>query len=191
MNTTLKQSPILAIEGILLIVLGVIALIAPVAAGITVSLLFGLILIASGIGGLISTFMGPAHTHRGLAFASAVVAILIGVALLVFPLAGPLALSMLLGAYLLVDGLILIGMAVDLRKRKSARWGWMLGSGILDLVLAVVLLLLTGVGSAILVGIVIGVDLIVAGAALLFIHRAHAPLVVLAPAPEDGLGRPI
>ncbi len=47
----------------------------------------------------------------------------------------------------------------------------MLASGAVDLVLAAVLLLLSAVGSAILIGIVVGVDLILAGVALLLIHR--------------------
>jgi uncharacterized membrane protein HdeD (DUF308 family) len=173
MTADLKRSPWLTIEGGVLIILGIAALLLPVAAGITLSLVIGLILIASGLVGAIAASTGHAHAHRGLGLASAIVALAVGFLLIFFPLAGPVGLTILLGAYLFVDGVLLIGMAMDHRKRGSARWGWLLASGIVDLVLAAILLLLSGAGSAALIGIVVGVDLILAGIALLLVHRAN------------------
>jgi len=191
MDTRIKRSPWLAIEGVVLIVLGVIALIVPATAGIALSIVLGLVLVVSGGMGLISAFAGRAHAHSGLGFASAVVAIAVGLMLLFYPLAGPVAVSILLATYLLVDGVILVATALDLRKRGALRWGWMLASGVLDILLAAVLYMISGVGSAVLVGIVVGVDLIVAGAVLLLIQRgATRESAVLTPA-ADGIESPI
>jgi len=67
----------------------------------------------------------------------------------------------------------------------------MLASGVLDILLAAVLYMISGVGSAVLVGIVVGVDLIVAGAVLLLIQRgATRESAVLTPA-ADGIESPI
>jgi uncharacterized membrane protein HdeD (DUF308 family) len=178
MDTDLKRSPWLTIEAIVLIILGVVALVLPLAAGIAVSVLFGLTLIVSGVVGLISAYAGRNHADSGLGFASAVIAIAVGAALLFYPLAGPVMLTILIGAYFLVDGVILIGMALDQRKRGARRWGWLMANGVLDIVLAAVLLLISAVGSAVLVGIFIGVDLILAGVSLLLIHRAAIRPVV-------------
>jgi len=190
MVAEIKRSPWLVIEGVVLIVLGVLALIVPAATGLATSLIIGLVLLVSGIAGLISSFAGRPHVHAGLGFASAVVSIAVGLLLVLFPLAGPVIISVLLAIYLIADGVILIGLAIDLRRRVSPRWGWMMASGVLGVLLGVALLLVTGIGSAVLVGLFIGVDLIVGGAVLLLIHH-KAPALRMA-AGEDGVaGMPL
>jgi uncharacterized membrane protein HdeD (DUF308 family) len=171
MDPDIRRSPWLTIEGGVLVILGVAALFLPFAAGVAVSLVLAAVLIASGVVGLVSAFAGRAHAHRGLGVASAILALAIGALLLVFPLAGSVGVTLLLAAYLLVDGVILIGMAADHRKRAPSGWGWLLVSGVVDLMLAAVLLFLSAAGSAILIGVIVGVDLIVAGVALLLVHR--------------------
>ena len=183
-----KRSPWLIIEGVVLILLGVVALLSPLAAGIALSLLIGVVLIVSGLVGMVSAFAGRDHAHPGFGFASSGVALAIGLALIFYPLAGPVVVAILLGVYLLGDGVFLIGLAMDHRKRASRRWGWLLASGVLDLVLGAVLLLLGAAGSATLLGVFIGIDLIVAGVALVLIHRAtvrETDGVLVATAPGD------
>ncbi|MBV9511363.1 MAG: DUF308 domain-containing protein [Caulobacteraceae bacterium] len=176
METQVKRSPWLVVEGAVLVVLGILALLAPLAAGLAVSLILGVILVLSGVFGLISAMAGAAHQHRVLSLASSVLALAVGMALLFYPLAGPLALALLLAAYLLVDGVILIGLAMDHRRRATARWGWLIASGVIDLILAAALVMLSAVGSTILLGAFVGIDLIVAGAALVFVHRARVEI---------------
>jgi uncharacterized membrane protein HdeD (DUF308 family) len=110
--------------------------------------------------------------HQGWSIASAVLALVAGLLILFYPLAGTALLAFFLGLYLLLDGVSLIGLALDQRKRGSARWALLLASGIVDILLAVLLFALGGVGSAIVIGVILGLDLIVAGAALLMVHRA-------------------
>ncbi len=178
MTAVADKSPWLTIEGVVLIVLGVVALVLPLAAGLAAAVVFGWILILSGVVGLISAFAGGLHAHRGWGLLSAAVALIVGVLLLINPVAGAVGLTILLGAYLLVDGVALIGLGLDQRRRSSARWPWLTASGVFDLILAALVLFLSPVGSAFLVGIIVGVDLIAAGLALLFVHRA----VIAAPA---------
>jgi uncharacterized membrane protein HdeD (DUF308 family) len=49
----------------------------------------------------------------------------------------------------------------------------MVGAGVLDIVLAVLTVSLGAVGSAALIGIIVGIDLIIAGASLLAVHRSR------------------
>ena len=166
------RSPILTAEAVLLIVLGIAALLLPLAAGVAASLVFGIILLLSGVLGLAASFASGGRHPRGWSLLSAVIALVVGVVLLINPLAGALGLTLLLSVYLLVDGLALIGMALSHRRRVTGRWSWLLGSGLLDLVLAVILISLNAIGSAVVIGFIVGIDLIVAGIALFLFQRA-------------------
>ena len=167
-------------EGLLLVMLGVGALAAPLMAGLAVTLVVAWILILTGVIGLISAVAGRAHANLGWSLASALVALIIGVVLFVYPLAGAVGLSLVVGAYLLLDGVALLGLALDHRRRAITKglagWGWLAGSGVLDLVLAAAILLMGAVGSAELIGVVVGLSLIAAGVALLLAHANRAPV---------------
>ena len=171
----IRRSPILVIEAVLLVLLGIAAIVLPLAAGLAVSLVVGLVLLVSGAVGLFSAFSGGAHVHRGWSVISAVIALAVGLLILVNPLVGAATLTLLLGVYLLFDGISLIGLAMDQRKRGAARWALLLASGVIDLGLAALIVFLGAVGSAVVIGLIVGIDLIAAGAALLMVHRA--PLV--------------
>jgi uncharacterized membrane protein HdeD (DUF308 family) len=165
------KSPWLMIEGVLLVLLGLAALLMPLMAGLAATLVFAWILILSGMIGLISAFAGRARAHLGWSLASAVIALGIGVVLFVDPLAGAVGLTLVIGAYLALDGLAMIGLGLDHRKRGMSGWGWQLASGVIDLALAAVILLMSAIGSAALIGLVVGLSLMAAGVALLAMHR--------------------
>ena len=169
------RSPILTIEAVVLILLGIAALVLPLFTGLVVGTIVGFVLVMVGIVGLVSAFSGGPHAHRGWSLLSAVIALVVGLLVLFNPLTGVVSLTLLLGAYLLIDGIALIGLALHQRKLGSSRWGLLLVSGIVDLVLAVAIVFLSGIGSAVIVGVIVGIDLIAAGVALLLTHRT--PLV--------------
>jgi uncharacterized membrane protein HdeD (DUF308 family) len=172
MTVTNSKSVWLTVEGVLLIVLGLFSLVSPLFAGIAVAVIFGWLLVMVGIMGLVAAFAGRDHAHMGWSLASAAIALVIGLVLVFDPLVAAEILTILIGAYLALDGISLIGFGLDQRKRGTRAWGWMLGAGVLDLLLAAILLSLGGIGPTVLVGVVVGVDLIVAGVALLLVHRA-------------------
>ena len=169
------RSPILTVEAVVLILLGIAALVLPLFTGLLVGTVIGVVLVLSGLVGLASAFSGGAHVHRGWSLLSAIIALLVGLLILFNPLVGVVSLTLLIGAYLLLDGITLIGLGMDQRKRGASRWGLVLGSGVVDLLLAALIVTLGAVGSAVVVGVIIGIDLIAAGAALLLTHRT--PLV--------------
>jgi len=166
------RSSLLTIEAVVLLILGVAALAAPFMASLAITFLIGWVLVVSGVLGLITAFAGHQHFHRGWSVASAIIALIAGLLLLAFPLVGLITAAIVIGAYLLVDGVSLIGLALTRRKRSFSGWPWLMASGALDIVLAIFILSLGAAGSSILIGIVVGVDLIVAGLALLFQRHA-------------------
>ena len=169
-----RRSPWLTVEGVLLILLGVAALLMPMMAGLAATLVFAWILILTGMIGLISAFAGRAHAHLGWSLASAALALVVGVVLLVYPLAGAVALTLLIGGYLFLDGVALTALALDHRRRATGPWTWLLASGLLDLALATIIFFMSAIGSAVLIGVVVGLSLMAAGLALLATHAARA-----------------
>jgi uncharacterized membrane protein HdeD (DUF308 family) len=97
---------------------------------------------------------------------SGVVALVIGALIVWAPLIGAVTLALFIAVYLLLDGLALAGLAWDQRKRSGARWAWLMVAGVLDVLLAMLIVALGPLSDAVLLGFVIAIDLIVAGIAL-------------------------
>src|SRR6202012_1311713 len=124
------------IEGIVLLVLGVIAVCVPHLATVTVEILIGWLILLSGVLGLVMTFQTRGSPGFGWSLLSAVVGIVAGIVLLLWPLSGVLTLTVMLTAFLTVEGIVSIMYALAHRRESSSRWQMMLLSGIVDLILA-------------------------------------------------------
>jgi uncharacterized membrane protein HdeD (DUF308 family) len=156
------------LEGILLIVLGTFAVLVPAVASVAATLVFGWILLLSGLIGLVATLRARQAPGFGWSMLSAVIGIAAGIILLAMPLQGTLSLTAVLIAFLLIEGVASILYALEHRKGSSGRWSWMLASGIVDLVLG--LILLAGLpGTAVwALGLLIGINMIFGGWALVW-----------------------
>ena len=77
-----------------------------------------------------------------------------------------MTLAIFIAAYLLVDGVALIGLAWDQRKRAARGWPWLMVSGVVDVVLAILVLAMGPLSSTVLLGFIIAIDLAIAGIAL-------------------------
>jgi uncharacterized membrane protein HdeD (DUF308 family) len=156
------------LEGILLIVLGSLAVLVPAVASVAATIVFGWILLLSGVIGLITTLRARQAPGFGWSLLSAIIGITAGLVLLAMPVQGTLSLTAVLIAFLLVEGVASILYAFEHRKGLSGRWSWMLASGIIDVVLA--LILMAGLpGTAVwALGLLIGINMIFGGWALVW-----------------------
>jgi len=156
------------LEGIVLIILGTLAVLVPAVASVAATIVFGWILLLSGAMGLIATLRARQAPGFGWSLLSAILGIAAGLILLLMPLQGALSLTAVLIAFLLVEGVASILYAVEHRKGSSGRWSWMLASGILDVVLG--LILLAGLpGTAVwALGLLLGINMIFGGWALVW-----------------------
>jgi uncharacterized membrane protein HdeD (DUF308 family) len=163
-------------EGIVLVILGILALLAPVVASVAATVFFGWILLLSGVLGLITTLRARRAPGVWWSLLSALIGIAAGVALLGWPLLGTLSLTAVLIAFLFAEGIVSILYALEHRKALSGRWGWMLASGIVDVALA--LLLFIGLPGTALwaLGLILGINLIFGGWALIFMALHARPL---------------
>jgi uncharacterized membrane protein HdeD (DUF308 family) len=154
-------------EGVILIVLGLLAVLAPFVAGVATTLFIGWLFLFAGVAGLIFTYKERAAPGFWWALLSSAVAVLAGLSLLSNPLVGLFSLTVVLIAYFLIDGVVTIMLGLDYRRQGSDRWGWVVFSGVVDLVLAA--LLLSGLPGTALwaVGVIVGIDLAFGSAALI------------------------
>ena len=124
------------IEGIILVLLGIAAIVLPPIATIAFTIIIGWIFLVSGIVGLITTFMARRAPGFWWALISAIIAIAAGIVLLLWPISGAVSLTLVLIAFFVVEGIASILYAIEHRNQLTGRWGWMLISGIIDLILA-------------------------------------------------------
>jgi len=168
-------------EGIVLLVLGVGAVLLPPLATLAVAVIVGWALLLSGVAGLISSLRMRSAPGFGWSLFSAVLGIVAGFVLLRWPLSGALSLTLILTVFLLFEGIASIMLALSHRHGFSARWGFMLVSGIIDLVLAGIIFLGLPGTAAWAIGLLVGVNLVFGGSALIFmaVHaRTAAPPAV-------------
>ena len=129
------------IEGIALLVLGILAAAMPGIASLAATVLFGWILLFSGVVILIAAVRARDAPGFWWSLFSGIIGIVAGLLLLIRPMRGVLTLTIVLIAFLLAQGVISILYAVEHRRQQSGRWGWILASGIVDLVLGILLLM--------------------------------------------------
>ena len=160
------------IEGAALIALGIGAVLFPAMAGAAAGAVFGWILVVIGVLGLASAFSARPHIHFGWSLASAILAIVAGLIVALFPLAGIAVLVVAIAAWLILDGVSSLQIGLGFRRAGARHWVWPVASAIVDWVLAAFVLTVGPFGGAVFVGVVVGVDLILGGAALLTLGRA-------------------
>ena len=119
--------------GLLCIVTGLASMGAPLMTGSFVTGTIGVLLMAAGILELMSAFSAGGWKAGVPAFLSGVVAIIAGGLLVANPVLGAGAVSAMLIAFFLVDGIVRCILAFKLKPLEG--WGWALTAGILSVVL--------------------------------------------------------
>lgn len=160
------------IEGIVLVILGAAAILVPPVATITFTILVGWLFLISGIVGLATTLWMRHAPGFWWSLLSAIIAVIAGILLLLRPLTGALSLTLLLGAFFIVEGVASIMYAIDHRNQSTGRWGWMLVSGIIDLIIAGIIIAGWPGTAAWALGLLVGINLLFGGAAMIAIALA-------------------
>jgi len=155
------------IEGIVLLILGLLAIVVPVVATIAIAVLIGWLLLVSGVVGLIATFRTRGAPGFWWSLLSAIVGIVAGIVLLRWPLSGAFSLTVILTVFLVLEGVVSILYALEHRRELSGRWGLMLISGIVDLFLAWMIFAGLPGTAAWAIGLLIGINLVFGGSALI------------------------
>ena len=171
-------------EGIVLVVLGVLAIIIPPIATIAVTIFLGWLFLISGVVGLVTTFWARHAPGFWWSLLSAVLAIAAGIVLLGWPVPGAVSLTLLLIAFFIIEGVLSILYAFEHKKELSGRWGWMLISGIIDLILAAIIWGGLPGTAAWALGLLVGINMLFGGSAMIAmaLHARNAdPATTTAP----------
>jgi uncharacterized membrane protein HdeD (DUF308 family) len=162
-----KHWKALLIEGIVLVILGLAAIVIPSVASVVVAVFLGGLFL---IGGLVELAL-LTWTQKTPGFwwslLSAVLAAGAGIVLIARPIQGTLTLTLVLSAYFAAEGVVTIMYALLHRREPAIRWSWLVAAGIFDL--AVAGLIIAGLpGSAHwAIGLLVGIDLVFGGFALI------------------------
>jgi uncharacterized membrane protein HdeD (DUF308 family) len=154
------------VEGIILVILGLAAIIVPPLATLAVAIFIGWLFLISGIVGLVTTFWMRHAPGFWWSLLSAVLGIVAGVVLIGSPVSGAISLTLVLIVFFIIEGVASIMFALEHRRELSGRWGWMLASGIVDLVLAAIIFAGLPLSAAWALGLLVGINLVFGGSAL-------------------------
>jgi uncharacterized membrane protein HdeD (DUF308 family) len=170
------------IEGIVLFVLGFAAIALPPIATLATTILFGWLFLISGIVGLVTTFWMRGAPGFWWSLLSGVLGIIVGVILLAWPVSGAVSLTLVLAVFFTVEGVATIMFALEHRKELTGRWGWMLASGVIDLIIAAIIVGGFPGTAAWALGLLVGVNLVFGGSAMMALALAARSNETSAPA---------
>ncbi len=154
-------------EGIVLVLLGFAAIVVPVVATLAFTLVIGWLFLISGGVGLVTTFWMRHAPGFWWALLSAVIALAAGVILILWPISGVLSLTLVLIAFFVVEGIATLMYAFEHKAQLSGRWGWMLASGIVDLILAGIIFAGLPGTAAWALGLLVGINMLFGGTAMI------------------------
>ena len=153
-------------QGAVMIILGVLAVVAPVVATITIDLYIGWLFLFSGMVGLVAMLSADDLPAFLWSLLTAALSIVVGVLLLWKPAEGAVSLTLVLTALFIAEGLFQIVTSIAYRAVIPGSWGWMLVSGIVDLALAAMIIAGWPMSATWTLGLIVGINLLTSGWAI-------------------------
>jgi uncharacterized membrane protein HdeD (DUF308 family) len=166
-DTLRKYSTWFTIYGVVMALLGILAIAMPVVATLATSIFIGWVLVVGGVLGLYAVYSaGKDAPGFWWNLITAILYLAAGIVLLGNPVTGALSLTIVLAAYLLAGGVAKIVLGFQHKRDIPQAWLWVLFSGLVDIVLG--FLLVMGLpGTAFwAIGLLVGINLLMMGVAL-------------------------
>ena len=160
----------LRMEGVFVVILGILAILLPTVATLGIGLLLGIVLLVAGALKLHRALRFRGLPGFGLSLAGALLLAAVGIALLVYPWEGVAVLTLILVVLFLLEGIGEVGFALQCRDLPV--WGWILASGVASLVIALLLLFHWPSSATWAIGLLVGINLLFTGAWLLAMGSA-------------------
>lgn len=147
--------------GVIFLILGILAIAFPWVATLSLELAIGGLFVIAGIAIGAQSFFIPRWKGLAMNLGLATLALVTGVLMLFFPLAGVITLTTLVMLYFLLTGATKTWFA--LRARPATGWGWILTSGLLSLALGLLILFQMAAFLPWILGLLLGIDFIFGG----------------------------
>ena len=165
-ETVQRHSFLFVLQGVLMVVAGVVAFVYPLVTTLAVALFLGWIMIISGIVQAITLLAGTRVPHFGLQLLSAVLWVITGFIFVRNPGLAVGTLALLMVIVFMVEGIAKIVLAVTVRPLKN--WGLVLVSGLIGVALSLYLIANPAL-TLLVLGLFIGIQLISEGIAILLL----------------------
>lgn len=162
-DTIERRALLFLIQGLVLALAGVLALIFPLFVSAEIMVLIGWLLIVSGVVQAVSLIGVSKVPYFWLDLVSVALAVLVGWLLVSRPEAGLVAITLLMLVFFMVGGIQRVIFALMIRPLTD--WGWVLGSGLVAILAALILFASLPEAAGWLLGVLLGVQLIAVGGA--------------------------
>ena len=160
--------------GVLSILLGVLAVLNPIAATYAATLVVGAFFVAAAVVSLAAGWAGKGHEGRGYAIGFGILSLVVGLLMAFNPVSGAVSLTVMVAIWLGVRGAMEIGLGARFRRGR----GLMIALGIVNLLLAIYVFATLPWSAATLPGYILGISFVFGGVtsvASALNHRKGAP----------------
>lgn len=146
--------------GIILLILGVLAIVGANFVTLTTIIFFGILLTIGGVLQILYSIWGRKGQGFAQTLLSGILYTIVGVLLLTHPTVSAIAITLLLAAFYTVSGVYKIVLSLF---TPVIQWGWLLFSGLVSLALGLLIWSEWPSSGLWLIGLFIGIDLIIVG----------------------------
>jgi uncharacterized membrane protein HdeD (DUF308 family) len=164
-------------QGVIMTIFGLVAVVWPQISTVAVDVYVGWLFLLSGIVGLGSMLLANSAQAFLWSLLTAALSLFVGIVLLWHPVEGAVSLTLVLIAFFIVEGIFQIAASVSYRDALPDSWGWLLASGIVDLILAALIIKGWPSTAGWALGLIAGVNLITSGAAMIMVALAGRSVV--------------
>lgn len=147
--------------GIVTIIVGTAAIMFPLFSSLGVAIIVGFTLVIAGIAQIIAAFSYPRWGIRLLTLVIGLLCLATGVYLLMNPLEGIFALTIIIAAVFIIEGVMKSIYSFRLRPRSG--WGWLLFNGIISVLLGIMLWAQFPFSALWALGVLIGLNILISG----------------------------
>jgi uncharacterized membrane protein HdeD (DUF308 family) len=165
-----KNAGRMIFAGILSVLAGILCIARPALGSLSVTFLVGIMMVVGGIARMFGVFSADSFGHGLLALLGGILTLVAGLVTLAMPGLGLATLTLILAAWLFIDGIS--GIMLSFRLRPGHGWGWVLLSSIAALVLGCMLLAHWPWSGLVAVGLLAGINLLMSGIMMISIGSA-------------------
>lgn len=155
--------------GLVMVLLGAAAVIMPLASSLVLEVLIGWLLTMSGIVAVVGAMQFRGTGLFLWQLLAGLITLAVGLLMLLYPFQGLVALTVLIAAIFVLTGLAQASFSFWLRPAPG--WGWGLTSALISLGLGVYILAALPEASTVVLGLLVGIDFLSTGLALVMISR--------------------
>jgi len=163
------------VQGIIMLILGALDIIwiLPLISTLAIDIYVGWLFLLSGIVGILAMFLTRDVQTFVWMLLTAAPSLFLGIMLVWHPAAGAASLTVLLTAFFIAEGVVQIVASLSYHDVFPNQWGWVLASGITDLILAGIIIAGWPGTAAWALGMSVGVNLLTSGAAITMVTLAE------------------